>query len=134
MKPRGGIIVNIASVAGKRTWKHLTAYSASKFGLMGFSNSLRREMKFYQYPIKIIVVCPPAIDTPFFANAGYKDYKKDHPGQTLLPPEIVAEEIYSAVMKGKREVVIGRRAKILDMLYRMSPRFTEWLEDFLKKK
>ncbi len=134
MKTRGGTIVNIASVAGKRTWKHLTAYSASKFGLIGFSNSLRRECMYYTYPISIIVVCPPAVDTPFFDNAGYYDYKKDHLGQKLLSAEEVADEIYFAVVHNKREVLVGMRAKILDKLYAFSPRFIEWLEDWVKRK
>ncbi|MEN9626007.1 MAG: hypothetical protein RL557_335 [archaeon] len=134
MKERGGTIVNIASVAGKRTWKHLTAYSASKFGLIGFSNSLRRECNYYNYPVKIVVVCPPAVDTPFFAHAGYPEYKRDHPGQSLLSADTVADEIYHAVIKNKREVVVGWRAKILDKAYALSPRFIEWLEDWVKKK
>ena len=134
MKERGGTIVNISSVAGKRTWKNLTIYSASKFGLIGFSNSLRREFKFYNYPIRVMVVCPPAIDTKFFENAGYKNYKEDHPAQRLLSSRYVAEEIYKGVIKNKREVIIGRRAKILDKATSLFPVFIENLEDFLKKK
>lgn len=134
MKEKGGTVVNISSVAGKRTWKHLTIYSASKFGLIGFSNSLRRECKYYHYPIKVIVVCPPATDTAFFENAGYIDYKKNHPNQNLLSPQDVAREIYNGVINNKREVIIGGRAKILDKMASLFPVFTENLEDKIKER
>jgi len=134
MKEKGGVIVNVSSVAGKRTWKHLSIYSASKFGLVGFSNSLRRECKFYNYPIRVMVVCPPAIDTKFFENAGYKNYKEDHPVQHLLSPRYVAEEIYKGVINKKREVIITGRAKILDKVSAIFPKFVENLEDALKRK
>ena len=74
-KQRSGQIINISSVAGKRTWKRLTAYCASKFALIGFSNSLRREMKYKKLPITITVICPPAIKTDFFTAGGYPNYE-----------------------------------------------------------
>src|SRR3989344_1931650 len=133
MKENGGTIVNIASVAGKRTWKHLSIYSASKFGLIGLSNSLRREFAYYHYPISVVVVCPPVTNTPFFENAGYSDYKKDHPGQNLISSQEVARIIYEATIKKKREVIITGRAKILDKAAALFPRLTESLEDNLRK-
>ena len=134
MKSEGGTIVNITSVAGKRTWKNLTAYSSSKFALVGFTNSLRRECKFHDYPINIINICPPATDTEFFNNAGYPNYKEEHPHQNLLNPNKVAEDIYEAVMKNKREVLVSARAKLLDKVASIFPNFIENLEDSIKGK
>ena len=134
MKKNGGIIVNVSSVAGKRTFKNLTAYCASKFGLIGFSNSLRRELKFHQIPISVSVVCPPATRTNFFKNAHYLNFEEDHPSLTLVDPQVVAREIWKAVRHKKREVIITPRAKLLDKMASIFPAFTEWLEDRVAKK
>jgi short-subunit dehydrogenase len=128
-KQRSGQIINISSVAGKRTWKRLTAYCASKFALIGFSNSLRREMKYKKLPITITVICPPAIKTDFFTAGGYPNYEAEHPGQKLLHPDQVAQAIYKSIIHKKREVLVRTRAKVLDKVASVSQSFIEWLED-----
>jgi len=65
MKPRGGYIVNTASIAGLIGVFGYTDYCASKFGLVGFSEALRSELK--PYNISVSVLCPPDTDTPGFA-------------------------------------------------------------------
>lgn len=51
-----GRIVNISSLAGRCSLPGFTAYSASKFGIIGFSDSLRREMK--KFDVKVITIEP----------------------------------------------------------------------------
>lgn len=128
------VVVNVASVAGKRTWKHLTAYSASKFALIGFSNSLRRELRYYRIPIRVTVVCPSATRTNLFASAGYPEYERDHTSSTLINPCVVAAAIVDAVQFGRREVIVSARARALDLLARCAPSFVEWLEDAVAQR
>lgn len=131
---RRGVVVNVASVAGKRTFKHLTAYCASKFALMGFSNSLRRELRFDGVPVHVAVVCPPATDTAFFNHAGYDTFDQDHPLVNLLAPTVVAEKIFVAAQKRKREIIVTTRAKILDFFSALFPSWIEQVEDSVAKK
>jgi 3-oxoacyl-[acyl-carrier protein] reductase len=64
MKERGGgHIVNIASVAGLVANPGISAYNATKFGLMGFSESLMLELRHDH--IKVSVICPGSTDTHF---------------------------------------------------------------------
>lgn len=65
MKEKGGHIVNIASIAGFIGIFGYTAYSASKFGVIGFSEALRSELR--KHGLKVVVLCPPDTDTPGFA-------------------------------------------------------------------
>ena len=65
MKPKGGYIVNTASIAGLIGVFGYTDYCASKFGLVGFSEALRSELK--PYNITVSVLCPPDTDTPGLA-------------------------------------------------------------------
>ncbi len=68
---RAGRIVNISSVSGRTGWPMLSAYAASKHGLEGLSESLRREL--YPYGIRVIVIGPGAIRTPIWAKARAHD-------------------------------------------------------------
>jgi short-subunit dehydrogenase len=62
MKAKGGKIVNTSSIGGFVGIFGYTDYSASKFAIVGFSESLRQELK--KFNIKVQVLCPPDTDTP----------------------------------------------------------------------
>ena len=57
----GAMIVNISSVAGRKGWANASAYCASKFGLMGFTEALADEGK--EHGIRTIVLYPGAMAT-----------------------------------------------------------------------
>ena len=59
----GGHVVNIASVAGLVGNPGLSAYNATKFGLMGFSEALMLELRHDR--IKVTAVCPGSTDSAF---------------------------------------------------------------------
>ena len=63
-----GRIVNISSIAGKIGNPFLGAYTASKHGLEGMSECLRREL--LRYGIDVIIVEPGYVNTPTFGKAG----------------------------------------------------------------
>lgn len=57
-----GAVINIGSVSGKSGEANGAAYSASKFGLIGFSQSLYEEVR--EHGIKVSVILPGFVDTP----------------------------------------------------------------------
>jgi hypothetical protein len=66
-----GRIVNISSVEGKIALPFLGAYAASKHGLEGMSESLRRELMLYG--IDVIIVAPGSVATPIWDKAQAAD-------------------------------------------------------------
>jgi 3-oxoacyl-[acyl-carrier protein] reductase len=62
----GGTIINILSVVTKKTFTKSSIYSASKMGLLGYTNSLREEVR--KYNIKVINVIPGATATPIWSK------------------------------------------------------------------
>lgn len=60
---RRGMVVNIASDLARRYLANMAPYVASKFGLLGFSGSLLREVK--DHGVKVTAVLPGIIDTAF---------------------------------------------------------------------
>ena len=112
LEGKPGRIINISSVAGKIGFIFAGGYSASKFGLEGFSESLRRELMLYG--IDVIVVAPGAIVTAIWDKAEATDiseYENTDYGLPLktfksysikegrkgYPPERVGEVIYKAL-------------------------------------
>lgn len=63
-------IVNIGSIMGKTTRIEGAAYSATKYGMQGFSESLFKELR--GDGIKVTCVNPGSIDTEFFKDSGIK--------------------------------------------------------------
>ena len=67
---RRGRIVNIASIAGKVGEPMASAYSAAKFGVIGFTRSLALEVA--QYDILVNAICPGPIPTAL-GQQGWRD-------------------------------------------------------------
>lgn len=78
-------IVNIGSVLGTVGKAEATAYSASKFGIRGFSESLYMELR--HHGIKVTCVCPGSIETSFFQDSGISA------SPSMLQPADVANTI-----------------------------------------
>jgi NAD(P)-dependent dehydrogenase (short-subunit alcohol dehydrogenase family) len=71
LRGKPGRIINISSVGGKNGGPFIGAYSASKHGLEGFSESLRRELMLYG--IDVIIVGPGSVATPIWDKAEQVD-------------------------------------------------------------
>lgn len=91
-KNQSGHIINMASLSGKVGFSNLGAYSASKFGLVGLSESLCRELA--PYGIKVSCICPSYVDTPMARQTVKCDLPKE---QIILPEDIM--EIIRLLLK-----------------------------------
>lgn len=123
-----GALVQVASVAGRRGYAKHTAYCASKHALIGWSESLRYDL--IGTGADVVVVCPPAVRTPFFENAGYMTFDADHPGLVPMTAEQVAEGILDATAARTGTVILSRRAQVLDGLNLLSPKLLKWVQRF----
>jgi NAD(P)-dependent dehydrogenase (short-subunit alcohol dehydrogenase family) len=74
LKGGPGRIINISSVGGKSGNPFMGAYAASKHGLEGFSESLRRELMLHG--IDVIIVGPGAVATPIWDKAEQADFSQ----------------------------------------------------------
>jgi 3-oxoacyl-[acyl-carrier protein] reductase len=80
-----GAIINIGSISGKAGHANTAAYSASKFGLIGFTESLYEEVR--EYGIKVAVILPGFVDTPMIPPTKRLDRSK------MIRPEDIAETV-----------------------------------------
>lgn len=86
-KRGGGIIINILSVAAKKTFQNSSVYSASKAGLLAYSNVLREEVR--KYNIRVINVLPGATRTPIWSSEMLSEY-----ANRMMSPEDIAKIIH----------------------------------------
>lgn len=99
---KSGTIVTIASLAGKIATPKTSVYSATKFALIGYFNSLRLELK--KDNVHVMTVNPGPVATNFFNIADEdKSYMKAMGNKSLTPKE-VAVKIIKGIEKRKREV------------------------------
>ncbi len=104
-------IINISSVRGLYGDKNLSAYSASKFGVIGFTQSLAEELK--NDGIKVYSICPAAMDTDMIRNVRHNIQREE-----LIQPEEMAEIIFNISSKrqeptGKTIVVAGKQVNCI---------------------
>ncbi len=87
IRAKSGAIVNIASLAGKNTFKGGAGYGATKWALRGFAGSLMLEVR--EHNIRVVTICPGSVDTGFSPQG-----KK---GTQIPQPEDVASAVIFAV-------------------------------------
>ncbi len=121
-------IVNLSSVFGIIAPPGNTAYSASKFAVRGFSESLRHELR--KTRIGVTVVHPGGVATSIVRNARMprtnspeedEAKRKSFEAVLTLPPEIAGETIVRGVENRKARVLVGSDAKMLALIERLMP-------------
>jgi short-subunit dehydrogenase len=95
-----GHIVNIASAGGILAIPNLSAYCASKFGVIGFTDSLRQEMRKMGANVGVTVVCPNTVNTGMFEGS------KMVAGTKMLDPGNVTSRIVEAIRKNRAMVAV----------------------------
>jgi NAD(P)-dependent dehydrogenase (short-subunit alcohol dehydrogenase family) len=126
MKPRGGYVVNTASLAGLIGVYGYTDYCASKFAVVGFSEALRSELK--PYGITVSVLCPPDTDTPGFAVENTTKPPETHAvsaNAKVLTPDQVADALLAGMAREAPLIVPGRDAKLSALAKRLFPGLVE---------
>ena len=111
MKQRSGQIVNISSTSGKIGRAFDSMYCASKFGVVGLTESLAEEVR--KYNIKVYLLMPDAIATPLWDQNGPIPAPEDalDPDRVAglieymagLPPDTILQNITIAPFRGGRK-------------------------------
>jgi NAD(P)-dependent dehydrogenase (short-subunit alcohol dehydrogenase family) len=123
-----GHITNISSIFGVIAPAGQTAYSASKFGVRGFSDALRHELG--QEAIRVTTVHPGGVNTSIAENARISAHTtaeereaglKQAAENLVMPPARAAEIILRGVERRKPRVLVGRDAHMLAWFEKLMP-------------
>lgn len=113
MKPQGyGHIMFTSSVAALFPVPEFAVYSGTKWGITGFADALRFEIK--NHNIKITTLHPGVVNTKFFDKES-KNYNRG------LKPEQVANAIYQAAFTNRKRIYIPFYVGVVDFAYKYFP-------------
>lgn len=103
-RQREGYIVNISSLSGKMGMAGIGAYCASKFGVIGLTETLIEEGM--PYSIKATAICPAYVNTPMVAGAPV-------PASRMIQPEDIAATVLFLLSLSDyaiiKEIIIERK-------------------------
>ena len=125
IEAKSGVIVNVASQAGKSATAKSSVYSATKFGVLGYSNALRLELK--PYGIHVMTVNPGPIATDFFDKAEPTGKYLEQLGSVVLDPVKVAGEVVKGIEREKREVNLPKSMNFASKLNVLFPKIGDKL-------
>ena len=106
-----GRLLNLASAAGFTPNPRMAAYAGSKWAVIGWSDSVRLELKQAGIDhVKVTTVCP------YYVNTGMFDGAKSAPLLPILDPDDVVEESWKGMCSGSSFVVLPRTVMLSEML------------------
>jgi short-subunit dehydrogenase len=115
-----GILINNISVGGWFPTPYAAAYSASKFGLRGFSESLKGELN--NYPgVHVVDLYPAFLDTPGIQHAANYTGKQIRPAPPVYDPAKVARAVLQLIESPKPRKTIGAAAGFIRLAYELFP-------------
>lgn len=129
----GGHVANLSSMAGYLATPELTAYTATKFAVLGLSEALREELR--PHGIGVTAVCPGVINTPITTNVRARGAAAEPERREKIialyrrrgyGPERVARNILKAVERNRAVAPVAAEAWIGYALKRISPRLAGW--------
>ena len=130
LKQSHGYIINVSSVAGYIGVFGMTAYSASKFAVIGFSEALRSELK--RFDVSVSVLCPPDVDTPMLERADKikpEETKAISATAKIMTAEQVAKAVLDGMGKGVFLILPGSRTRFTYDMKRLFPGLVEFITD-----
>ena len=126
MKPRDeGSIVQVGSMISYVAAPLQSAYSGVKHAVRGFTEAVRAELMHEGSRVRIGMVLPASINTPFYDTAGNRMREGvPRPVPPVYQPELVAEAIRHMAERGGREIFVGGVAEAAAMARSLAPALT----------
>jgi short-subunit dehydrogenase len=125
LERRRGHVVNVSSLAGKAAVPYNTVYAATKYGLVGFTYSLRAEL--HGSGVGVSVVCPGFVtEAGMFADRRFPTVPRR--SGTGTTPRAVAAAVIRAIERNKPDIVVsGLVPKLSDVAFAISPTIADAL-------
>lgn len=133
MSREGSHIANMCSVSGLVAGGRFNAYHTSKFGLVGFTESLRAE--YGRTGLGVTAICPGPVQTNLYRDCqtGRGNQAPEPPGWLCASPERVAKLTLRAIRWNRRMVLITPLAHLLFNLKKFLPGLIDFMNTFSKR-
>lgn len=122
-KQRRGILINNISIGGFLPVPFGTAYTASKFGLRGFSEALKAELQGWR-DIHVCDMFPAFLDTPGIQHAANYTGKVLRPAPPVYDPRRLAQTAVSLALNPRSSTSVGSVSVISRLAHSLMPELT----------
>jgi short-subunit dehydrogenase len=120
---RQGMLINNISVGGWFPTPYATAYTASKFGLRGFSEALKGELQGWPH-IHVCDMYPGFLDTPGMQHAANFTGKALKPAPPVYSPQKLARAVAAVIQSPAEKTTVGLGATLLRLAWLLFPRIS----------
>ena len=120
---RRGTLINMISLGGWIPSPYAAAYSASKFGLRGFTETIRAEMSALP-DVHVCAVCPTFVDTPGIGHGANRVGRHLGTPSPMLDPREVARVVVSLLDAPRATVMVGAVAAPARVAHALAPELT----------
>lgn len=125
LKERGGALITTGSISSQMPAPVLSSYTASKFAVKGYVDSLRLELMHEKAPVSVTLIQPSGINSPFGEHS-----LNQMQGRSLVPPpvyspDIVAKTIVHAAQHPTRDTIVGGSGRAMTLLATLAPNLAD---------
>ncbi len=97
IKRKTGTIINVSSVAGRKTYRHHAAYCSTKFAVHAMTENLREEVS--QHNVRLITIAPGAVETELLSHTTADDIREDYESwKKEIGGVLISEDIARAIL------------------------------------
>jgi short-subunit dehydrogenase len=125
LKERGGALITTGSISSQMPAPVLSAYTASKFAVKGYIDSLRLELIHDKAPVSVTLIQPSGINTPFGEHALNEMDARSQVPPPVYSPDIVAKAICRAAEYPTRDIIIGGGGRAMTLFSTLLPNLAD---------
>ena len=133
-----GSVVNVSSIFGIVGFPAMAAYNSSKFAVRGFTECLRMELDLLGSGVRVTCVHPGGVATEIVVRQRVASLREDAVDQELVQeefarrarttPDAAARKILRAARRGRRRVLVGLDARLIDTAQRL---LASWVQPLI---
>jgi short-subunit dehydrogenase len=127
LRQRGGALITTGSISSQMPAPVLSSYTASKYAVKGYIDSLRLELMHDKAPVSVTLIQPSGINTPFGRHSLNRMEGRSIVPPPVYSPDIVAHAICGAAEHPARDMIIGGSGRAMTLLATLAPNLADRL-------
>lgn len=125
LRRRGGALITTGSISSQMPAPVLSSYTASKYAVKGYIDSLRLELIHDKAPVSVTLIQPSGINTPFGEHALNTMEGRAKVPPPVYSPDIVARAICRAAEHPTRDMIVGGAGRAMTLFARVLPNLAD---------
>jgi short-subunit dehydrogenase len=125
LKQRGGALITTGSISSQMPAPVLSSYTASKYAVKGYIDSLRLELMHEDAPVSVTLIQPSGVNTPFGEHSLNLMEGRSKGPRPVYSPDIVARAICRAAEHPTRDMIVGGAGRAMTLLSRLAPNLAD---------